>query len=69
MARKRFRWTRKLYRQADSLCRFIGRHMYELPDQPNLVRRYFELWDRYQQSEDPLLLPLWQRYQRDDIPF
>jgi hypothetical protein len=28
MARRRFRWTRKLYQEADSLARFLGRHMY-----------------------------------------
>jgi hypothetical protein len=73
MARRRFRWTRKLYRQADSLARFIGRHMYELPDQPNLVRRYFELWERHPQRDDPLNDPMWLRKSRrgigDDIPF
>lgn len=64
MARRRFRWTRKLYHQADSLARFMGRHLYELPDCPNLVRRYVELWERHPQSDDPLLMPVRQRLNR-----
>ena len=71
MSRKRFRWTRKAYEHAEWLSRFMGRHLYELPEQPNLLRRYFELWERHPQREDPLLKPL--RYRRDrfsdDIPF
>lgn len=73
MARKRFKWTRTTYRQADSLARFMGRHLYELHHQPTMLRRYFELWDRHPQSDDPLTLPkyLRQPYRShgDDIPF
>ena len=74
MARKRFRWTRKTYWHADWLARFMGRHLYELHDQPNLLRRYFELWDRHPQQEDPLTKPMHMRepYRSaagEDIPF
>lgn len=72
MARRRFRWTRKLYREADSLARFVGRHPYELPqDQPDLVRRYFELWERHPQRDDPLLQDVRRRLNcwADGIPF
>lgn len=74
MARKRFKWTRRLYRQADSLCRFVGCHLYELPqDQSSLLRRYHALWERHPQNDDPLTLPKYMRepYRShgDDIPF
>jgi hypothetical protein len=73
MARKRFRWTRKTYKHADWLARFMGRHLYELHDQPNLLRRYFELWDRHPQRDDPLTMPMNlrepYRSRGDDIPF
>ena len=74
MRRQRFRWTRKLYRQADSLARFVGRHLYELPsDQPLLLRLYFALWERHPQRDDPLTLPKYLREpyrSRDyDVPF
>ena len=69
MARRRFRWTRKTYREADSLARFLTRHMYELPDAPPLVRRYLALWERHPQHDDPLERPAWQRYSNDSIPF
>ena len=69
MARRRFRWTRKLYQEADSLARFLGRHMYELPDAPPLVQRYLRLCERHPQRDDPLLRPHWQRYPSDSIPF
>lgn len=67
----RFRWTRKAYRQANQLARLFSRFM-ELPDHaPAIVRRYWELWERYPQSEDPLLTPVRHRLQRYDpeIPF
>lgn len=73
MGRKRFKWTRKTYRQADSLARFMGRHLYELHDQPTLVRKLYELWDRNPQRDDPLTLPMHMREpyrsRDDDIPF
>lgn len=71
MARRRFRWTRKLYREADSLARLLGRHIYEVHDTPNLVRRYFELWERHPQSDDPLSRPHHVRYGwlGDGVPF
>lgn len=71
MPGKTFRWTRRRYRKAHSLSRFVGRWLYELPDQPELVRRYFELWEQHPQREDPLLTPMqWRpRYCPDDIPF
>lgn len=69
--RKRFRWSRKAYKHAAWLARFMGRHLYELGEQPNLLRRYFELWDRHPQKEDPLLIPLRRRLDHwgDEIPF
>ncbi len=70
MARKRFKWTRKLYRQAAWMSRFMGRHIYELPERPPpLLQRYFDLWDRHPQREDPLTRPVSQRYPQDSIPF
>ena len=74
MARKRFRWTRRRYEKARELARFMDRHLCELPDQmPDLLRRYFDLWARYPQRDDPLTLPQWRRPQysgrNDDIPF
>jgi hypothetical protein len=69
---KRFKWTRAKYRRAESLARFFGRHIYELPEQPpEQLRRYFELWERHPQSLDPLLIPMRARvrYNRGDIPF
>jgi len=69
MSVKKFRWTRKRYRKADSLARFMTRHLYDLPEQPRILRRYFELWDLHPQREDPLLTPVCYRYDRDDIPF
>lgn len=70
MARKRFRWTRRKYRAASTLARFMGRHLCELPgNPPALLQRYMELWDRHPQREDPLTRPHWQRYPGDSIPF
>jgi hypothetical protein len=73
MARKRFRWTRKAYKHADWMARFYGRHIYELPERPPpLLQRYFDLWERHRQNDDPLLVPVRQRpgYADDDgIPF
>jgi hypothetical protein len=54
------------------MARFYGRHIYELPERPPpLLQRYFDLWERHRQNEDPLLLPLSRRpgYCQDDIPF
>jgi hypothetical protein len=70
MARHRFRWTRERYRKAQHLSRFFARWLYELPsDPPRLLQRYFDLWERYPQRNDPLLQPLAYRHDRDDIPF
>lgn len=72
MARRRFRWTRKAYQHAAWLARFTGRHLYELPERPPpLLQRYFDLWGRHPQKDDPLLEPLSRRYARfdDSIPF
>ncbi len=73
MARKRFKWTRKVYKHADWLARFCGRHIYELPERPPpLLQRYFDLWERHRQNDDPLLVPLRQRpgyADYDEIPF
>ncbi len=73
MARNRFRWTRKSYAHAAWLARFMGRHLYELGEQPNLLRRYFELWDRHPQREDPLRIHVTHRLAEkrhdDAIPF
>lgn len=70
MRRRRFRWTRRLYLQADSLARFMSRHLADLPSEaPPLVRRYLALWERHPQHDDPLLRPTWQRYSNDSIPF
>lgn len=70
MARRRFRWTRDRYRKAAHLSRFFSRWLYELPgDPPRLLQRYFELWERHPQRDDPLLTPVRYRYERDDIPF
>jgi len=73
MARKRFKWTRKLYKQADWMARFYGRHIYELPERPPmLLQRYWDLWERHRQNDDPLLVPVRQRpgyADYDEIPF
>lgn len=70
MARRRFRWTRERYRQAQRLARFYSRWVYELPsEKPRLLQRYFDLWERHQQRDDPLLQPVRYRYNQDDIPF
>ena len=70
MARRRFRWTRERYRKARHLARFFSRFVYELPSEPpRLLQRYFELWQRHPQRDDPLLQPVRYRYERDDIPF
>jgi hypothetical protein len=71
MARRRFRWTRERYRKAQHLARFFSRWVYELPGEPpRLLQRYFELWERHPQRDDPLLQPVRYRYDRDmEIPF
>jgi hypothetical protein len=55
------------------MARFYGRHIYELPERPPpLLQRYFDLWERHRQNDDPLLVPVRQRpgYADDDeIPF
>jgi hypothetical protein len=73
MARKRFKWTRKIYKHADWMARFYGRHIYELPERPPLLlQRYWDLWERHRQNDDPLLVPVRQRpgyADYDEIPF
>jgi len=70
MARKRFKWTRKAYQHAAWLSRFMARHVRELPDQPpDLLRRYWELWQRYPERGDPLAQALAERYPERDLPF
>lgn len=70
MARHRFRWTRERYRKAQHLSRFFARWVYELQSEPpRLLQRYFDLWERHPQRNDPLLQPLAYRHDRDDIPF
>ncbi|MCU7372801.1 hypothetical protein PEC18_18540 [Paucibacter sp. O1-1] len=74
MSRSRFRWTRKSYKHAHWLARFMGRHLYELHHQPNLLRRYFELWERHPQKDDPLKRLVQfrleeRRWQDDGLPF
>lgn len=69
---KRFRWTRKKYREADHLARFFARFFHYLPhEKPALLERYFELWERHPQGKDPLTEPLdWRRWKvSDEIPF
>lgn len=68
MARK-FRWTRALYRRAHREARRYDGIGYLYHGEPPLVRRYRELWDKYPQRDDPLLLPPWRRYPLDDEPF
>lgn len=73
MPRRPFRWTRERYRKAAHLSRYFARHVYDLPsDAPALLERYWELWARHPQGNDPLLLPLRSRrrfLEADDIPF
>jgi len=67
----RFRWNRRLYRQADQLSRLLA-HRLELPSEPPpLLRRYWELFERFPQRADPLALPIASRlrYWVRDIPF
>ena len=68
---RKFKWSRDRYRKAQHLLRSFGRWDCEqLPSEPpQLLRRYFELWERHPQHDDPLLLPLKCRYDRNDIPF
>lgn len=70
---RRFRWSRKTYRHADHLARLLARYM-DLPDHPPaILRRYWALWERHRQSDDPLLVPLGCRLATfkddDEIPF
>jgi hypothetical protein len=66
---RRFRWTRESYRHAKQLARLLNRYL-DLPDHPPaIVRRYWELWERYPERGDPLLIPLSQRRQDSEIPF
>lgn len=71
MARRRFRWTRERYRKAHHLSRFYSRWVYDLPsDPPRLLQRFFDLWQRHPQRDDPLTKPIRLRRDFDDsIPF
>ena len=73
MARRRFCWTRKLYREADGLARFLsGTPYWEADRAPTLLRRYQELWEKYPQGDDRLLTPVQWRYPNycpDGVPF
>ena len=72
MRRRRFRWTRERFRKAHSLARFLARWPYHFDsDPPPLVQRFFELYERRPQREDPLMVPLRQRAAMflDSIPF
>lgn len=66
---KRFRWTRAKYRRAQHLARLLPRVNYSQSDAPDIVQRYFTLWERYPSYGDPLLTPMRYRYELDDIPF
>ena len=72
MPRRRFRWTRKNYRQAHHLARLMSRFR-DLPDEPPpLVQRYFDLWEGRRDTTDPLSRVLSYRlmvFKGDDIPF
>lgn len=62
MGRRGFRWTRETYKRASSLCRFMNRNIYYLPpDPPRLVKRFFDLWEKHPQSDDPLERPMLSR--------
>lgn len=74
MPRRRFRWTRERYRKAAHLARYFARHGYSLPSEPPaLVRRYWALWERHPQRDDPLTKPMCWREpyisRDDDVPF
>ena len=73
MARRHFQWTRKLYRDASSLSRLLSGYPYWAQERaPTLLRRYWELWEKYPQNDDKLTTPLWRRYPNycpDDAPF
>lgn len=73
MSRQRFRWTRKLYREADSMSRFLSGYPYWAHERaPMLLRRYWALWEKHPQSDDRLLTPVQWRYPTwcpDGIPF
>ncbi len=59
--RSRFKWNRKTYKMASHLARLINRFDHLPSQQPEILRRYFELWDRHPQREDFLLTPVKQR--------
>lgn len=75
---KRFRWTRKTFRQARRLARLFDRRA-TLDDtaEPPLLRRYAELVAAHPQDDDPLAGDHWQRMwyirrkheDNDGIPF
>ena len=74
MSRKRFKWTRKRYEHAHWLARFLSHDIFGvLSDPPDIVRRYFLLWELHPQRDDPLTYPMRLRepyYSHcDDIPF
>ena len=68
---RKFKWSRDRYRKAHHLARLFSRwDCQQLPSEPpDLLRRYFELWERHPQHNDPLLMPLKYRYDTSGIPF
>lgn len=67
--RARFKWNRAKYQHARRLARMFSRFEFLPSDPPEMVRRYFELWEQYPEFGDPLLIPLGHRRQDPDIPF
>lgn len=69
--RKQFRWTRESYRLAYRATRIYDAYGFMYHDEPPIVRRFRELWERHPQNQDPLLQPLSWRHdlRNDEIPF
>ncbi|ATG94659.1 hypothetical protein QRO08_16015 [Paracidovorax citrulli] len=69
--RRRFRWTRKTYREAHRAARVFDGYGFMYHDEPPMVARFRELWEAHPQHEDPLTRPLWARRPPgdDDVPF
>lgn len=70
--RSRFKWSRKTYKHANHLSRLMAR-LVDLPcEPPLLLRRYWELWERHKQHDDPMVNSNVRRRLdmiRCDIPF
>lgn len=65
---RRFRWTRRKYRHANHLARLLSRFESLPLTAPDIVQRYWALWERYPSFGDPLRRPLAWRHD-PDIPF